>query len=181
MQNVHDADALFKKAFREIGSWKSKDEQAVAKARKLLDAFKEQFKALDNRLTPLVETIRPGNEHLIDEALEFLAVDVLAFRAGYEKEKCYRRLKHLQLSPTQVEKIKDIALQRCASNECRREDAELRRLVTKIADLEFLEKVTAIPTREGSRVAAHKQRMIEAVLAGRKELRAALRAGPKKS
>jgi hypothetical protein len=52
MQNVRDAHVLSKKAFREIGSWKSKDEKAVAKARKLLEEFKEQYRALDVRLTP---------------------------------------------------------------------------------------------------------------------------------
>jgi hypothetical protein len=175
MQNVRDAHVLSKKAFREIGSWKSKDEKAVAKARKLLEAFKEHFKALDHRLTPLIETIRPGNEHVIDEVLEFLAVDVLAFRAGYDKEKCYRRLKHVELSPIQIEQIKNIALLRCASDEYRREDLELRRLVTKLADSAFLQKIAAIPAHNGSRVAVHKERMIEAVLAGRKDLRDELR------
>src|SRR6266481_1432474 len=171
MQNVHDAHALSKEAFREIGSWKSKDEKAVAKARKLLEEFNEQYRALDVRLTPLVNTIRSGNEYLVDEVLEFLAVDVLAFRCGYAKGKCYRRLKHVELSPSQVGRIKDIALKRCASNEYRYEDSELRRLATRIADLEFLEKIAAIPAHDGSRVAGHKERMIRAVLDGRKDLR----------
>ena len=181
MQNVHDAHALSKEAFREIGSWKSKDETAVAKARKLLEEFKEKYRALDVRLTPLVETIRPGNEFLVDEVLEFLAVDVLAFGCGYAKEKCYRRLKHVELSPSQVGRIKEIALKRCASNEYRRDDAELRRLVAKIADLEFLEKIAAIPAESGSRVAGHKERMIEAVLAGRKDLKDTLRRTARKT
>ena len=172
---------LFEKAFQEIGSWKSKDEKAVAKARKLLEEFKEQYRALDVRLTPLVETIRPGNEFLVDEVLEFLAVDVLAFGCGYAKEKCYRRLKHVELSPSQIGRIKDIALKRCASNEYRREDLELRRLATKIADLEFLEKIAAIPAQNGSRVAGNKVRMIEAVLAGRKDLKDAPRRTVKKT
>jgi len=171
MQNVYDAHLLSTKAFREIGSWKCKDEKAVAKARKLLEAFKEHQKALDARLTPLTETIRPGNEHAIDEALGFLAVDILAFGCGYAKEKCYRRLKHVKLSPSQIGKIKEIALSRCASNEYRREDAELRRLIVKIADVEFLEKIAAIAAHDGSRVAGHKERMIRAVLDGRKDLR----------
>jgi hypothetical protein len=181
MQNVRDAHVLSSKAFREIGSWKSKDEKAVAKARKLLEAFKEQFRALQIRLTPLTESIHPGNECLVDEVLEFLAVDVLAFGCGYAKEKCYRRLKHVELSPSQVGRIKDIALKRCASNEYRREDSELRRLATKIADLEFLEEIAAIPAQDGSRVAGHKDRMIEAVLAGRKDLKDALRRTAKKT
>jgi hypothetical protein len=181
MENVRDSHVLFKKAFREMGSWKSKDEKAVAKTTKLLDTFKEHSKCLDVRITPLINTLRPGNEYVIEEVLEFLAVDVLAFRSGYAKEKCYRRLKHVELSLSHVGRIKDIALKRCASNEYRREDSELRRLVTKIADLEFLEKVAEIPARNGSRVAGHKERMIGSVLAGRKDLKDALRRSVRKT
>lgn len=175
MQSVHDAHVSSKRAFREIGSWKSNDKKGVAKAKKLLEEFKEQYRALDVRLAPLVNTIRPGNEFLVDEVLEFLAVDILAFGCGYAKETCYRRLKHVQLSTSQIERIKDIALERCTSNEYRREDSELRRLATRIADLEFLQKIEGIPAENGSRVAGHKERMIEAILAGRKDLKDALR------
>jgi hypothetical protein len=176
MQNVHDAKLAFDESFREIGSWKNeKDKKAVAKAKKLLESFKEHVRALDVRLTPLIETIRPGNEHVIDEVLEFLVVDVLAFRSGYAKEKFYRRLKHVELSPAQIEKIKNIALQRCASKEYRRDDSDLRRLVTKHADLEFLDRVAEIPAAEGSRVEGHKKQMFQTVLAGRKDLRESLR------
>jgi len=181
MQNVHDAHVLSKEALREIGSWKSKDEKGVAKARKLLDTFKEHSKSLDVRITPLINALRPGNEHVIDEILEFLAVDVLAFGCGYAKEKCYRRLKHVELSPSQAGRIKDIALKRCASNEYRRDDTELRRLIAKIADLEFLEKIAAIPAHDGSRVAGHKERMIRAVFDGRKDLRDELKRGVSKT
>ena len=181
MENVRDSRVLFNEAFREMGSWKSKDEKAVAKTRKLLDTFKEHSKSLDVRITPLINTLRPGNEHVIDEVLEFLAVDVLAFGCGYAKEKCYRRLKHVELSPSHIGRIKDIALRRCASDEYRRDDAELRRLVAKIADLEFLEKLTAIPAHNGSRVAGHKERMIRAVLDGRKDLRDELKRGASKA
>jgi hypothetical protein len=149
MENVRDAHALARSAFREIGSWKSKDEKAVAKARKLLEAYKEHFRALDVRLTPLINTLRPGNEHVVDEVLEFLAVDVSAFGCGYAKETRYRRLKHVELTPSQVGRIKDIALRRCASNEDRRDDRELRRLVAKIADSEFLRNLKQFPHTMG--------------------------------
>jgi hypothetical protein len=89
MENVRDSPVLFKKkAFREMGSWKSKDEKAIAKTRKRLDTFKENSKSPDVRITLLINTLRPGNEHGIDEMLEFCAVDVLAFGCGYAKEKC---------------------------------------------------------------------------------------------
>lgn len=175
MQNVHDAKLAFDKSFREIGSWKNKkDEKAVAQAKKLLESFKEQFTALDSRLTPLIETICPGNEHVVDEVLEFLAVNIIADKCGYAKEKCYRRLKHVELSPVQVGRIEQIALGRCTSDEYRREDSELRRLMTKLADLEFLDRVAAIQAPEGSRIAGHKEKMTTGILNGRKDLREAI-------
>jgi hypothetical protein len=148
MESLREAKTAFDESFREMGSWKSEDEKALAKSRKLLSCFKESLRALDARLTSLMELIGSGEEGVIDEVLEFLAVDVLAFGTGYAKEKCYRRLKHVELSPAQDQKIRAIALQRCASNEYRREDSELRRLVTKLADLDFLEKVAAIPAQK---------------------------------
>jgi hypothetical protein len=75
------------------------------------------------------------------------------------------------LSARHIGRIQDIALRRCASNEYRGDDAELRRLVAKIAGLEFLEKIAAIPAHKESRVAGHKERMIRAVRAARKDLR----------
>lgn len=87
---------------------------------------------------------------------------------GYAKERYYRKLKHVELTPEQIGKIKAIAIARCASNEYRREDLELRCLMIKLADFEFLEKLTEIPARKGSRVEGHKKRMIAAVLQRRK-------------
>ena len=68
--------------------------------------------------------------------------------------------------------MREIALARCASNEYRREDWELRRLMlmVRLADAKFMEQVQAIPARSGSRVFVHKDRMLDVILAHRKDL-----------
>jgi hypothetical protein len=59
---------------------------------------------------------------------------------------------------------------RCASDEYRREDSELRRLMVRLADAKFIEQVGAIPARSGSMVFVHKDRMLDVILAHRKDL-----------
>jgi hypothetical protein len=65
--------------------------------------------------------------------------------------------------------VHEIALARWASNECRREGWELR-LMVRLADAKFMEQVQAIPARSGSRVFVHQDRMLDVILAHRKDL-----------
>lgn len=88
-------------------------------------------------------------------------------------------MKHLPLSESQSQRLQRIALLRCASHEYRREDSELRRLMIRLADVEFLNAVAAIPARAGSRIDGHKKRMFEVIVQGRKDLRAVFDSGRK--
>jgi hypothetical protein len=67
-------------------------------------------------------------------------------------------LKKAALSQEQIEKLRALALTRCASNESRREDSQLRRLMIRLADIQFLNRVAAIASRPQSRVEGHKKR-----------------------
>ncbi len=150
---------------------------------KAYEAADDANRALILRLQELYETalvprraaFLKGNSLAIDEIISFLAVDIPAFRTVYDKEWYYKRLKKLPLTGEQIEQLQNIALARCSSSEYRREDSELRRLMTRLANQEFLAKVEAIPSRKGSRIEGHKNRMREVVLAGRKNLREALK------
>jgi hypothetical protein len=66
--------------------------------------------------------------------------------------------------------VREIALARWASNEYRREDGELRRLMVRLADAKFREQVQAIPARSGSRIFVHKDRTLDVIIAHRKDL-----------
>jgi hypothetical protein len=149
------------------------DKKGVAKAKKSLQVFRYELQVLQERyIGPLEKRFFSGDPGAIDEAIVALSIDVPSYRAGYRKEDYYRRLKKAALSEEQISKLKAIVLQRCASREYRREDLELGRLLVKLADMEFLNAVEAVAARKGSMVEKHKQRMLEAVLHGRKDLAA---------
>jgi hypothetical protein len=61
--------------------------------------------------------------------------------------------------------VREIAFARCAS-----EDSELRRLVVCLADAKFVEQEQAIPARSGLRVFVHEDRMLDVIIAHRKDL-----------
>ena len=165
------ADKARKKAFEEIGSWRSGDEKGVANAKRL-HRFKVLAHDLNKKyLEPLKKRFVAGDPEAVDEIIVVLSINAPSYRSGYRKEEYYRMLKKLNLSDRQLASVKEIALQRCASNEHRREDSELRRLMIKLADIGFLNRLAAIPSRNGSQVEKHKRWMTQVVLAGRKDLR----------
>ena len=150
---------------------KLKDRRNATKVRKQLDmVYREIRLLLYGHLEPLKDRFLAGDATAIDEVLEFLAIDLLAFGTGYQKQWYYRKLKQLDLTEEQANRLREIALTRCASNEYRREDSELRRLMIRFADAKFVEQVEAIPARPGSRVFVHKDRMLDVLLAHRKDL-----------
>jgi len=167
-----EADQARKKAFREIGSCRSGDKKGVAKATELLEAFRSESQALQERyIGPLEKRFFSGDPGAIDEVIVVLSIDVPSYRSGCRKEYYYRRLKKAALSREQSSKLKAIALRRCASSEYRREDSELRRLMTKLADIRVFERGRGDTHAKGSLVEKHKLRMLETVFHGRKDLR----------
>jgi hypothetical protein len=146
--------------------------------RKAYEATEAELQELHRRLEffyrtivhPLLEPFLGGHSPAIDEVITFLEVDVAAFRTGYSKEWYYRKLKALKLNATQVERLQEIALRRCASPEYRREDSELRRLMIRLADSEFVQRVRALPDSPNPHVQRKKTLMLEVVLRARKDL-----------
>jgi hypothetical protein len=122
-------------------------------------------------LRPLADSFLAGDPAAVDEVLNFLEVDVPAFRTGYSKEWYYRKLKALKLNANQIARLREIAIKRCSSLEYRREDSELRRLMIRLADLSFLRRIAELPDRSNPYVRRKKSIMLEVVLHGRKDLR----------
>ena len=177
LERMSEADQARRKAFDAIGSWRSGDKKGVAKASKLLDEFKAESRRLQEQyIGPLEKRFFSGDPSAIDEVIAVLSIDIPSFGSGYRKEDYYRRLKKPALSTQQVSQIRAIALQRCASGEYRREDRELRKLMVKLADVEFLNQLAGIPSAQGSLVERHRKLMIEVILHGRKDLREAAEA-----
>ena len=157
---------------RELGNYTElKDRRNARKAREQLGVMYEEIGLLlYHHLEPLKDRFLAGDATAIDKVIEFLAIDLLAYGTEYRKQWYYRRLKQLDLTEQQADRVRDIAVARCASNEYRREDSELRRLMVRFANAKFVEQVEAIPARSGSRVFVHKDRMLDVILAHRKDL-----------
>jgi hypothetical protein len=159
-QSVHERDEHAKR----------KDRRNATKAGKRLDVlYREIGLLLDHHLEPLKQRFIAADAKAINEVLDFLAIDLLASGTGYQKQWCYRKLRQLDLTEEQVNCVREIAPARCASNEYRREDSEPRRLMVRLADAKFMKQVEAIPARSGSRVFVHKDRMLDVILAHRKD------------
>ncbi|HET9801907.1 MAG TPA: hypothetical protein VFP96_01600 [Candidatus Acidoferrum sp.] len=176
LENIREAHAEHKRIWEDKKRRTKNNTKAYAAAdaanRVLILRLRELY---ETALTPRRAAFLKGNSQAVDEIISFLGVDVPAFRTGYDKEWYYRKLKKLSLSEEQIATLRRIALARCASNEYRREDSELRRLMIRLADMEFLEEVAAIASKKASRVEGHKRRMLQVVLAGRKDLREAVK------
>ena len=106
----------------------------------------------------------------VNEIISFLEADFAAFRSGYSKERYYRKLKSLKLSANQIGRLQEIALKRCASAEHRREDSELRRLMIRLADSEFVERIRGLHDSPNPHVQRKETLMLEVILRGRKDL-----------
>jgi hypothetical protein len=128
--------------------------QALEEARPAL--YRQLEKLYETCLTSLRDPFLAGESPAIDEIVTFIEFDLPGFRTGYDKESYLTKLKKLKLSEKQMDRLRAVALKRCASDEYRREDGELRRLMIRLADAEFLNQVSAIPSREKSRVEGHK-------------------------
>ena len=122
-------------------------------------------------LAPAEKRFLAGDATACDDIINFLEVDIPVSGSGYKREKFYRKFKSMKLNREQVVRLQDIAVARCASTEQRREDAELRRLMIKFANSEFLRRIANVPDDAGARVRRKKSLMVEVVLKGRKDLR----------
>lgn len=177
LENVRRADLDFKDAYRLAKESGDKNSKRRGKPEAQLEEFYKHLRILSGLLEDIRRRLADGSPQAVDDLIEYLAVDIPAFRSGYAKERFYRQLKKIPLTQAQIARLRDIALARCASAEYRRDDSELRRVMIQLADLDFLNRVAAIPSSTGSRIERHKRRMFEVVLGGRKDLRKSLQAG----
>jgi hypothetical protein len=172
LKAAHAAHALaYQKTRSRLGTDR-KGQKARHTRKELLDSFYEKLRFFNETvLAPLTAAFLAGDRAAINEVLNFLEVDVAAFRTGYSKEWYYGKLKGLKLEPSQVERLKEIAVRRCLSPEYRREDSELRRLMIRLADMNFVRRAAELPDSPNPYVRRKKWLMLEVVLRGRKDLR----------
>jgi len=95
-------------------------------------------------LAPLWQPFLNGDSEAIDAALDFLEIDIPAFRVGYAREWFYRRLKRTPISARQRARLLNIAYALFSQPGYRREALELSRLLIVVADgstIDWLERL----------------------------------------
>jgi hypothetical protein len=172
LENIRKAHKAHAAAYKKARSESGTNQKAHAATKKELETLHGHLQIFyEEALAPLAKPFLAGEPTAIDEILTFLEVDVPAFRSGYSKEWYYRKLKSMKLSEKQVHRLHDVAINRCTSLEYRREDSELRRLMIKLADRNFVERLKKLPASSNAYANRRRSFMLEVVLEGRKDLR----------
>lgn len=181
MQKSLTAHQNFKNVWRDWRSGKLKDAKgvkphtepkSVREARnKFLAANDELFNL---RIEPLEKRFKVDASESLDEVLEFLSIDLSAFRCGYAKEFFLKWLKQTNFSVNEIEKIKSLIIEVCETKSFRREFRRWCRLAIKIADENFVERLQKV-TKDENHFARVKSRWIlEAIRQNRLDLRVKL-------
>ncbi len=112
-----------------------------------------------------------GNSEAIDHILDFVEADIPAFRCGYAKEWCYRRLKRVFLTETQQQRLLLLTLRLCQSSGYRREIRDLTTLVTSFAHADFMRQLLELLHAENQHVRSTAYRVVSSVLLQRHDLK----------
>lgn len=171
LEKIHRAHGLHRRAYAEARSEYGTNAKAHAATRKELDEFRQAVQSLNAIVEPVEKTFFSGDATAVNDIIGFIEVDVTAFSSGHRKERYYRKLKKFKLTRDQIERLKTVALNRCSSNEHRREDAELRRLMIPLADWAFVERIIALLDSPNPHVRRRKALMLTVILRNRKDLR----------
>lgn len=117
----------------------NKESNEVCEARnKFLRANDELWNKL---LEPLQQKFNANSSLAIDEVIDFLEVDIPAYRCGYLKEHFLERLKANDLTNTQKERLQNIVLQLCEKNTVRREFRRWVNLMRQVTDEGFVNRL----------------------------------------
>jgi hypothetical protein len=103
--------------------------------------------------------------------IDFLEVDVPAFRCGYAKEQHLRKLKTIPLTDEHRARLREYAVGLCRTPHHRREITEAGRLMISVANLSFVNELRALSRTENEWVKRKTAKMLRVVLNGRKDLR----------
>jgi hypothetical protein len=148
----------------------SHEVESVTIARNMMLAALD--KLFDTKIYPLESELRTNPQSAADKIIEFLSVDIPAFRCGYAKEFLLARLKYIELNPAQKQRLRQIALNTCEAYNFRREFRRWCRLMIVLADRDFTERLINL-TKSGNRYAQIKSKwMLDTIFRHRKDLTA---------
>ena len=145
---------------------------AYAAAQPLADRRDRLLKELfEEHLVPLHERLLNGDPDAVNAVIDFLEVDVSAFRCGFAKQDYLRRLKSVPLSAEHLERLSQYGLRLCGIPTHRREIGQAGRLMIRVANRDFVDHLEALTTSENRRVREKSAKMLTVVRNGREDLR----------
>ena len=170
IQDVYSTHIEFHKEISKGQRW-----QAKGIERKEIVVARNRFKAaLDLLFTAQLDPIRASfladAPSSVDKVIDFLEVDIPAFRCGYEKEWYLSKLKSIPLTLMQQDRLKRITLDLVSKPHYRREPSDWGRLMTVLADETFLARLRTLAESSEHHVQQHAQRMLRTILDNRLDL-----------
>ncbi|HEX8747461.1 MAG TPA: hypothetical protein VF717_09690 [Pyrinomonadaceae bacterium] len=171
MEQLYLAHKEFQKewaAWRRVGLTGNEPIAVTSSRNRFWAAFQFLF---ETRLRPLRQSFSSGEPHAIDEVLDFLEIDIPAFRCGYEKEWYFRHLKSAKLDEKHRLRLSRLALLSCSSQNYRREFWDLAKLMIKLADVNFVEELQTLSESSSEFERKKSSRMLRVILENRKDLR----------
>ena len=143
--------------------------KSVADARNLF--FQKNDLLYSSKIEPLERKFKENPIVAVDEVIEFLSVDITAFRCGYAKEVFLHWLKQIELSLKEIEQLQRLAIEVCETGSFRREFRRWCRLMIKLADGKFVINLQILLKSENHFTRIKSKWMIEAIQKHRLDLR----------
>ena len=122
------------------------------------------------KLDPLRTAFAYDTVRMVDDVIDFLAIDAPAFRTGYEKEWYLGKLKSVPLTADQQGRLKSIALDLVGKPIFRRELREWSRLMILLADEGSMARLRTLTASTEHRVQQNSARMLRTILENRRDL-----------
>ena len=172
MQRLFDSNRAF---HAELDQWLAKEGSVPTGPEpdmltKTRDEFWDSLNRLFDHLSPVYETFISDPAAGTDGVLNFLEIDIPAFRCGYVKEKLLRRLKRVELTESQRRRLRTAALDLVSRGKFRRELSEWSRLMIVLADESFVEALRKTIKSLDTGAARGAERMLRCVLENRRDL-----------
>lgn len=113
-----------------------------------------------------------GKPEAIDAILDFLEIDVLAFRCGYAKQWCFHKLKSLSLNQKQIIRLRQLLVNICQYKGQREEMRELVRLMIKYANETLVQELQSVAsTSDDEYIKQKAARALKVILNSRHDLK----------
>jgi FMN phosphatase YigB (HAD superfamily) len=177
MQDAYNTHIDFHKEFAKGQRWQAKvieRREMVADRDRFYAAFHLLFSA---QLIPLRASFLQDALSSVNKVIEFLEIDIPAFRCGYEKEWYLTKLKSVPLTLEQRDRLKSSALGLVSNPHYRREFRDWGRLMIVLADEPFVANLRTLSNSPEHFIQQNARRMLKTVLDNRRDLSSTARSG----